>query len=142
MSSIWTPGGEHPVRDHDQEPPPPPPRRTREAAQGGPGRGGLDPEQQTELEAQLSAMQEEVARTPASVVVANHAVGLFQLAAIHLDQRPPSLEQARLAIDAMAALVEGLKGRLGDEEQGLADGLAQARMAYVQLAGASAPQPG
>ena len=51
--------------------------------------------------------------------MANHAYGLFELAAIHLSQQPPSLEPARLAVDAMAALVEGLAGRLGDPEASL-----------------------
>ena len=86
-------------------------------------------------------MQEEVASTPASVVIANHAVGLFQLAAIHLNQQPPNLAEGRLAIDAMAALVEGLGGRLGDEEQTLRDGLAQLRMAFVQLSAAGQTPP-
>lgn len=81
-------------------------------------------------------MQAEVAATPASVVIANHAVGLFQLAAIHLNHRPPNLAEGRLAIDAMGALVEGLAGRLGDEEQSLRDGLGQLRLAFVQLSGA------
>ncbi|MGI9120852.1 MAG: hypothetical protein ACR2G7_12155 [Acidimicrobiales bacterium] len=81
-------------------------------------------------------MQSEVASTPASVVIANHAVGLFQLAAIHLNGRPPNLAEGRLAIDAMGALVEGLSGRLGEEEQSLRDGLGQLRLAFVQLSGA------
>ena len=54
--------------------------------------------------------------------IANHAIGLFQLAALHLSQRPPNLEEAPLAIDAMGALVEGLAGRLGEDEAPLKDG--------------------
>ena len=88
-----------------------------------------------QLEAELAAMQEELARTPAAVVIANHAVGLFQLAAIHLNRQPPNLEDGRLAIDAMAALVDGVGDRLGDEAQALRDALAQVRMAYVSLQG-------
>ena len=42
--------------------------------------------------------------TPAEVVVANHAYGLFELAAIHLSQQPPNLEEARLAVDALAQI--------------------------------------
>lgn len=80
-------------------------------------------------------MQQELASTPAAVIVANHAVGLFQLAAIHLNQDPPNLDEARLAIDAFAALVEGLGDRLGDEYQALIDALAQVRLAYVSLSG-------
>jgi hypothetical protein len=78
-------------------------------------------------------MQEQLANTPVEVVIANHAFGLFELAALHLSLQPPQLDQARLAIDALAALVEGLAGRLGEPEQQLKDGLAQLRMAYVQI---------
>jgi hypothetical protein len=82
----------------------------------------------------MAAVQEELLGTPVAVVVANHAVGLFQLAALHLNQRPPDMEEGRLAVDAMAALVEGLSGRLGDQEAPLKEALAQLRMAYVSLA--------
>lgn len=113
---------------------------------GGPGDAGdpgpeLGPEEQAAMERDLAAMQDEVASTPAAVVVANHAVGLFQLAAIHLNRRPPNLAEGRVAIDAMGALVEGMAGRLGEEEQALRDGLGQLRMAFVQLSGATAEEP-
>ncbi len=94
------------------------------------------------MEQELAAMQEEVASTPAAVVVANHAVGLFQLAAIHLNRRPPNLAEGRVAIDALGALVEGMAGRLGDEEQALRDALGQLRMAFVQLNGGAGEEPG
>ena len=87
------------------------------------------------MAAHLEEMQHELAHTPASVVIANHAVGLFQLAAIHLNQRPPNLEDGRLAIDAMAGLVEGLTGRLGEEEPALHEALGQLRLAFVSLSG-------
>ncbi|HYA44831.1 MAG TPA: DUF1844 domain-containing protein [Acidimicrobiales bacterium] len=93
-------------------------------------------EELEEAEAELKAMREELARTPAEVVVANHAMGLWQLAALHLSQRPPQLPEARLAIDAVAALVDGLKGRLGEAEATLQDGLGQLRMAFVQISSA------
>ena len=53
-------------------------------------------------------------RRPASVVIANHAMGIYELAAIHLTAPEPKLPEAVLAIDALAALVEGLEGRLGE----------------------------
>ena len=86
-----------------------------------------------ELQAEMEEIQRQLVDTPAAVVVANHAIGLFQLAALHLNQRPPNLEQGQFAIDAMAALVEGMAGRLGEEEEALRQALSQARMAYVQL---------
>jgi hypothetical protein len=86
-----------------------------------------------EMEQELAQLQEQLARTPAEVVVANHAFGLFELAALHLSQRPPRLGQARVAIDALAALVEGMQGRLGEAEPQLAEALSQLRMAFVQI---------
>jgi hypothetical protein len=62
---------------------------------------------------------------------------MFELAAVHLSQRPPQFEQARLAIDGLASIVEGLRGRLGDAEASLADALAQIRLAYVQVSAAN-----
>ncbi|MBW3546861.1 MAG: DUF1844 domain-containing protein [Actinobacteria bacterium] len=136
MSSLWTPGGERPVRPEPDAPSSP---RPSEPTGGGAGPGSPDPdlsaEERAQLEEELAAMQEQVAKTPARVVVANHAVGLFQLAAIHLNHQPPNLGEGRIAIDALAALVEGMEGRLGDEEQALRDGLRQLQMAFVQLSG-------
>jgi hypothetical protein len=86
-----------------------------------------------QLEAEVAALQEELAQAPASVVVANHAVGLFQLAAIHLNRKPPNLEDGKLAIDALAALVDGVGDRLGEEGAALQQGLTQLRLAYVSL---------
>jgi hypothetical protein len=129
MSSLWTPGGEHPVdRERSQAPPQVPP--------AGPPVGPEDEltaEEQAQLAEQMAAVQEELLGTPVAVVIANHAVGLFQLAALHLNQRPPNLEEGRLSVDAMSALVEGLSGRLGDQEAPLKEALAQLRMAYVSL---------
>lgn len=112
MSSLWTPDGEQPV--------------------GRPSPDQLTDHEQ-ELLAELQEAREQLASTPASLVVANHAIGLFQLAAIHLDREPPNLEDARLAIDAFGALVEGCRGRLGEEEDALVEALAQIRLAFVQV---------
>ena len=124
MSSLWTPGGERPVgREPD-------PATEQPAAQPG------QPSQE-ELEAELAEVQRQIAEAPAWAVIANHVIGIFQLAGVHLSQSPPNLEEAGLAIDGMAALVEGLAGRLGPDEGTLKDALAQIRLAYVQIRGAS-----
>jgi hypothetical protein len=78
-------------------------------------------------------MRAQLLETPVEVVVANHAMGIWELAALHLSSSPPQLREAQLAIDALAALVEGMKGRLGEPEKTLEDGLAQIRMAFVQI---------
>jgi hypothetical protein len=87
----------------------------------------------------VEELRRQLAETPAEVVVANHAYGLFELAAVYLSQQPPLLDQARLAIDAMGAVVEALGPRLGEAESQLRDGLAQLRLAYVQLTKAETP---
>jgi hypothetical protein len=91
-------------------------------------------------DAELAALRDQLARTPAAVVVANHCLGLWELAALHLSLQPPQLEEAAVAIDALGALVERLEGRLGDEEATLREALAQLRLAFVQVkASATAP---
>ncbi len=89
-------------------------------------------------EAQL-AMAEARARladVPAEVVVTNHVMGLYELAAIHLSASPPDLVQSALAIDAVACLVDGLGDRLGDEAPTMRDALNNIRLAFVQIKGA------
>ena len=80
-------------------------------------------------------MRAQLANTPAEVVLANHCYGLFELAAIYLSQSPPMLFQARLAIDGLGHLINGLKGRLGEAEASLFDSLSQLQLAFVQLDG-------
>ena len=81
-------------------------------------------------------MRAELADAPVEVVVANHCYGLFELAAVYLSQQPPLLDQARLAIDALGCLVDGLAGRLGEGESALKEGLTNLRLAFVQIDGA------
>ena len=47
--------------------------------------------------------------------------------------RPPRLNEAALAIDAVACLVEGLENRLGDEQSTLKMALDNIRLAFVQI---------
>jgi hypothetical protein len=141
MSSLWTPGGEVPVsresESASQDAPASPTAQSNSTGQSNStaqsnstGREQPSPE---ELDAQLDDLRQRLAATPAEVVVANHAFGLFELAALHLSLEPPQLDQARLAIDALNCLVEGLGERLGDSAAQLSDGLAQLRLAYVQI---------
>jgi hypothetical protein len=61
---------------------------------------------------------------------------LWQLAVLHLtpeEGETPNLAEAALAIDAMAAIVDGLGDRLGESAEALRDALAQLRVAYVQV---------
>ena len=105
----------------------------------------LPNEEEAALLAELAEAESQLLAADARDVVANHCYGLFQLAALHLGQQPPHLDESRLAIDAFAALVDGLGDRLGQSAGTLRDGLAQIRLAYVQISavvsaeGAEAP---
>ena len=127
MSTIWTPGGEYvPREEPPTQPSAPPP---------GPGR---EP-----TEAEVRAAVDEARRvltTPVIEHIGGHAMALFELAALHLEreaatggEEKPDLAEASLAIDAMAALVEGLGDKLQPYRAQLDSALNQLRMAYVQL---------
>ena len=90
-----------------------------------------------DLEAALADSRERLGGVPASVVITNHAMGLYELATIHLTAEPPRLAEAALAIDAVACLVDGLGPRIGEAHETLATALATVRMAFVQLAKAA-----
>jgi hypothetical protein len=128
MSTIWTPSGERPIR---REEPAPPSSSEPAATRRQPvDDQELTPEEAAALQAQV---QRELLEAPAAVVVANHCIGLFQLAALHLDQERPRLVEARLAIDAMAAVVDGLGSRLGENERPLRDALTNLQMAFLEV---------
>ena len=123
--SLWTPGGEH--RPEPAGAPNPPDEVAPE---------DLSPEERAQLEAmqaEMAEVRQQLLAAPASVVVANHAMGVYELAAIHLTAEQPKLAEASLAIDALAALVEGLSGRLGEAEPTLREALGQLRAAYLEV---------
>ncbi len=90
----------------------------------------------TQVDDALRAMDDvrrELAEVPAQVVVTNHVMGLYELAAIHLSADPPDLFEAALAIDAVGCLVEGLGDRLGEDAPTMRDALGNIRIAFVQI---------
>jgi hypothetical protein len=135
VTGLWTPGGDEP-----QQPPPP--------AEPGPS---ADEPSEEELAA-LRELHARLAATPVADVIVNHAIGIWQLALVHLGvvtppdeqgRRPaPNLAAAGLSIDALAALVDALSGRLGEGEEMLRDALGQAQMLFVEVAESQGePQP-
>lgn len=144
MSTLWTPGGEVPV---DRDPPPPGVGPAEETDTGRAAEAGADaapkadlddlsPEEREQAEQMIREMaeaRERLLAAPAGAVVANHAMGLYELAALHLTQQPPNFSEAVVAIDAMGAVTGALAGRLGEAEATLNDALGQIRKAYVQL---------
>ena len=128
MSSLWTPSGEHVPDDEGSGSP------------GAPGAAGpppaAGPAESEAVEEELRRVRAELAHTPVGDLIANHAIGLWQLAVLHLtpeEGQPVRMDEAGLAIDAMAALVEGLGDRLGEAAEPLRDALAQLRVAFVQI---------
>jgi hypothetical protein len=116
--SLWTPGGEHELPDPDD----------------------LSDEDRARLEEaaeEVADIRRQLAEVPAARVVANHAMGLYELAAIHLSNQPPNLTEARVAIDAMGGIVDALDDRMGEDEGALRDALAQLRLAFVQVQAAN-----
>ena len=90
---------------------------------------------------EMRRVRAELAATPVVDLVANHAIGLWQLAVLHLtpeEGTAPDLVEASLAIDAMAAIVDGLGARLGENAEPLGEALAQLRLAFVQVSGGDA----
>lgn len=132
--TLWTPDGEHQIE--------------REPTEPGPAES-LSPEDEEQARAMAHELAQARARlleTEVATVLANHALGIYELAAIHLTADKPKFDEAKLAIDGLAALTEELAGRLGDAEPTLRDALHQVRMAFVQrhneTAGASQPGAG
>ena len=88
----------------------------------------------------LEEMREHLASVSAGDVVAEAALSLVALAYVRLgvppeqNERYRDLDAARLLIDALAGMVDGVRGRLGAPEPELRDVLASLRMAYVDVA--------
>ncbi len=91
-----------------------------------------------EAQRAMAEARARLADVPAEIVITNHVMGLYELAAIHLSSGPPDLVQAALAIDAVACLVDGLGDRLGDEAPTMRDALNNIRLAFVQIKSATA----
>ncbi|HEY6318638.1 MAG TPA: hypothetical protein VI462_12210 [Acidimicrobiia bacterium] len=130
MSGLWTPSGEHRPDPAESAPP------AGGGRGGGDGGGGDGGPEEAAVAEELRRVRAELAATPVVDLIANHGVGLWQLAVLHLvpeGEESPHLEDAALAIDALAGIVEGLGDRLGRHAVPLRDALAQLRVAYVQV---------
>ncbi|MGZ4716349.1 MAG: hypothetical protein ACXWCB_06565 [Acidimicrobiales bacterium] len=148
--SLWTPGGEVPVernRGGQAEPEPrsapggQAPAISEEALAEAAAAAGIDladlsPDERAQLEAmmlEMAEVQAQLASTPAAQVILNHMRGFYDLAGIHLSQAPPNFDEASLAIDAMAAVLDALEPRLGDEAPVMRHALSQLQAAFVEL---------
>ena len=134
--SLWTPDGEHEIDRSSSENPIADTEEDTDL-EDLPGFDELTTEQQEQaraMAAELAAARQRLSQTPAAEVIANHVMGIYELAAIHLSDENPKLNEAQIAIDAMTGIVGTLEGRLGENENVIKDALQQIQMAYVQVA--------
>ena len=82
---------------------------------------------------EMAQARERMLQTPAATIVANHAMGLYELAALHLSTETPNFAEASIAIDALNAIVEKMVGRLGEGETTVVNARDQIRVAFVRL---------
>ena len=137
MSTLWTPSGEYEPQDESDVDT----GATDARETGDPAMREPTPEELEEMLRTRAAL----AAIPVADLVAQHAVGLWQLAILHLipdpgpdgTTGPPRLAEAGLAIDALGALVDGLGARLAPHDDTLRDALQQLRLAYVEAAGSA-----
>lgn len=116
--TLWTPDGDHPVPPADEAP-------------------ELSDEQQEQarqMAHEMSEARQQLLEAEVATVLANHALGIYELAALHITAENPDMVEARLAVDALGVIVEGLEGRLGDGEPTLVDALNNIKIGYVQRA--------
>ena len=92
-----------------------------------------------EMDEGTAEARRRLAEVPAAIVVANHAMGLFELAAIHLSAEPVRLADAQVAIDALGLLVDGLGERLGEHHDTLVAALGNIRLVFVQKSSPATP---
>ena len=152
MGSLWTPDGEHEV---------PPTEATdgsateSSASSDAPGTSGdpsadtlraaaaaigvdldsLDEDERQQLRAELEEMmsvRREVAATPATEMLTNHLMRLFDLATIYLEGDSPSFDDAATVIEAFRAMLDAVGDRLGDSQSLLQEALGQLQMLFVQ----------
>jgi hypothetical protein len=128
VSSLWTPSGEHRPEEEEPAAAPVPPAAD-------------EPAMSQEDYEELLRARAELAAIPVADIIANHAIGLQQLAVIHLIPDPgpdgsptePRLAEAGLAIDALGALVDDLGDRLAPHHEALREAVTQLRLAFVEV---------
>ena len=147
--TLWTPDGERPVQ---RTPPTTSPTtqgpttsagdvaaspQLREAlAEAGIDIDQLTPEQQSEAVAMLQDMakaREQMLSVPAADIIANHLMGMYELAAVHLGENPPNFEEATVAIEAVRVVLDRLEPKFGENAPILRQALTQLQLTFVQL---------
>ena len=106
------------------------------AAAAGIDLADLSADERAQLEAmmlEMAEVQAQLASAPAAQVILNHMRGFYDLAGIHLSQDPPHFDEASLAIDAMAGVLDAIEPRLGDDGPMMRQALSQLQTAFIEL---------
>jgi Domain of unknown function (DUF1844) len=96
---------------------------------------------------QLEELREQLASVPAGALVAEAAMQLASMAQLRLGLPPEhyarfrDLDAARLLIDAVGGLLSAGEGRLGAQEPGLRQVLADLRLAFAEVAAQAQDHP-
>lgn len=140
MSSLWTPSGEHRVSRNNNTEKPDVDRDLENAIRAGLPEGveleDLSEQERAQAESivkEMAQTREHMLKTPAGTIVANHVMGLYELAVLHLTNEPPNFADASIAIDALSALIDAMPGRLGEDEATLVQARDQVRLAFVRV---------
>jgi hypothetical protein len=159
MGTLWTPDGERDVPPADRDSALQDTGGDRSAPEGGGTSevlraaaeaigvdlNSLNDEERAELAGQLEEMmaaRRQAAQTPASEMLANHLMRLFDLATIYLESQPPSFSDAATIIEAFRATVDALGDRLGEHRAMLTEAQGQLQMIFVQVKNATdSPNP-
>ena len=121
--SLWTPDGERPVGPDDDSAAGT--DGARGALAGGPVPRGPGPARA--MQAELDEVRAQLLAAPAAVVDRQPRHGDLRAGRHPPHRARAEAAEASLAIDALAALVEGLEGRLGEPEPTLREALGQLR---------------
>lgn len=129
--TLWTPDGEREIGKPDVAATAAP-QETTDSPDSTQNLTDEQQEQAREMAQGLSEARQQLLEANVADVIANHAFGIYELAAIHLTAEHPDMPAARVAIDGLGGLVESLSGRLGEAETTLSEAVQQIRMMFVQ----------
>lgn len=104
----------------------------------------LTPEQQEQaklMAKELAEARQQILEADPTAIIANHAFGIYELAMLHITNDDPDMNAARLAVDSLGVLVEGLAGRLDEAEPALKEALHGVRLLYVERVNALKSAP-
>ncbi len=81
---------------------------------------------------EMADARAQILEADPTAIIANHAFGIYEFAMLHITANDPDMKAARLAVDSLGFLVEGLRGRLDEAEAPLNEALHGVRLLFVE----------